>query len=417
MLDAFLARDGERLTAVSAAHHRHLEESIAALPPGSAVFAWSDPRAARRAALGSATSRRVPESTRVRRVSRWLQRWSPAIAPLTLDEFNSADPDTATRACWAPAWTSSGGYPRSHPAGRMPIESRCRTRLPPALTTSPGPRWPVRCSVTRGSVRRHRANRAMRRSRPPSSREWPTRMRPNSQRGTWRTKQRFGYIYLICASGLTGEQMLAALRERLTHDDEQERDSGHARVTEDRVVATGEGGGGMTSAPAAIGRLSTHVLDTTLGRPAAGIPAVLEHIAPDGSSSEVGHGTTDSDGRINQLNSLNLTPGEYRLVLVTGGYFNDNQAAVFYPADHRAVPAVRRPGALPHRRAGEHLLVLHLPRQLISAHWDRPARRPRDVRVDNRRPARGCRLGETRPTHCFVNMWPNADDGVIEMTT
>jgi len=48
----------------------------------------------------------------------------------------------------------------------------------------------------------------------------------------------------------------------------------------------------MTSAPAAIGRLSTHVLDTTLGRPAAGIPAVLEHIAPDGTSTEVGHGTT-----------------------------------------------------------------------------------------------------------------------------
>jgi DNA-binding GntR family transcriptional regulator len=44
MLDAFLARDGERLATVSAAHHRHLEESIAALPPGSAVFAWSDPR-------------------------------------------------------------------------------------------------------------------------------------------------------------------------------------------------------------------------------------------------------------------------------------------------------------------------------------------------------------------------------------
>jgi len=36
-------------------------------------------------------------------------------------------------------------------------------------------------------------------------------------------EQRFGYIYLICASGLSGAQMLAALRERLTHDDEQER--------------------------------------------------------------------------------------------------------------------------------------------------------------------------------------------------
>lgn len=83
---------------------------------------------------------------------------------------------------------------------------------------------------------------------------------------------------------------------------------------------------------ATIGRLSTHVLDTTLGRPAAGIPVVLEHIAPDGSSTEVGHGTTDLDGRIHQVNAANLTQGEYRLVLVTGGYFNDNQAAVFYPA-------------------------------------------------------------------------------------
>ena len=36
-------------------------------------------------------------------------------------------------------------------------------------------------------------------------------------------EKRFGYIYLICATGLSGEQMLAALRERLTHDDEQER--------------------------------------------------------------------------------------------------------------------------------------------------------------------------------------------------
>jgi len=36
-------------------------------------------------------------------------------------------------------------------------------------------------------------------------------------------EERFGYIYLICASGLSGEQMLAALRERLTHDDAAER--------------------------------------------------------------------------------------------------------------------------------------------------------------------------------------------------
>jgi 5-hydroxyisourate hydrolase len=81
----------------------------------------------------------------------------------------------------------------------------------------------------------------------------------------------------------------------------------------------------------AINRLSTHVLDTTLGRPAAGIPAVLELIAPQGPSLEVGRGVTDPDGRILALNSAPLAPGEYRLALVTGGYFSDHHPAVFYP--------------------------------------------------------------------------------------
>jgi 2-oxo-4-hydroxy-4-carboxy-5-ureidoimidazoline decarboxylase len=35
-------------------------------------------------------------------------------------------------------------------------------------------------------------------------------------------ERRFGYIYLICATGLSGQQMLTALQDRLTHDDEAE---------------------------------------------------------------------------------------------------------------------------------------------------------------------------------------------------
>ena len=34
---------------------------------------------------------------------------------------------------------------------------------------------------------------------------------------------RFGHIFLICASGLSGEQMLTALRRRLRHDEQTER--------------------------------------------------------------------------------------------------------------------------------------------------------------------------------------------------
>jgi 2-oxo-4-hydroxy-4-carboxy-5-ureidoimidazoline decarboxylase len=36
-------------------------------------------------------------------------------------------------------------------------------------------------------------------------------------------EQRFGHIFLICATGLSGQEMLEQLRARLEHDDEAER--------------------------------------------------------------------------------------------------------------------------------------------------------------------------------------------------
>lgn len=78
-------------------------------------------------------------------------------------------------------------------------------------------------------------------------------------------------------------------------------------------------------------RLSTHVLDTVRGRPAGGIPAVLEEIGPDGSVQVLGDGVTDADGRIGRLNRRPLAAGEYRIVLSTGGYFAAEHSAVFFP--------------------------------------------------------------------------------------
>ncbi len=36
-------------------------------------------------------------------------------------------------------------------------------------------------------------------------------------------EERFGYVFLICAAGLSGQEMLARLRERLSHDFDTER--------------------------------------------------------------------------------------------------------------------------------------------------------------------------------------------------
>jgi len=81
-----------------------------------------------------------------------------------------------------------------------------------------------------------------------------------------------------------------------------------------------------------IDRLSTHVLDTTAGRPAAGIPATLEAVGPDVAPIAGGSGVTDSDGRIQQINTTTLTPGEYRLILSTARYFGAHHGATFYPS-------------------------------------------------------------------------------------
>jgi 5-hydroxyisourate hydrolase len=58
--------------------------------------------------------------------------------------------------------------------------------------------------------------------------------------------------------------------------------------------------------------ISTHVLDTELGRPALGVPVRLAAILDDGGIRQLGLGTTDVDGRIGSLIDL-LVPGIYRL--------------------------------------------------------------------------------------------------------
>lgn len=74
--------------------------------------------------------------------------------------------------------------------------------------------------------------------------------------------------------------------------------------------------------------ISTHVLDTTLGRPGAGVPVVCEQ-RRDGAWREVGRGVTDDDGRIGDL--LRDSPaGEYRLVFATGTWFAEQGRTAFW---------------------------------------------------------------------------------------
>ena len=75
--------------------------------------------------------------------------------------------------------------------------------------------------------------------------------------------------------------------------------------------------------------ITTHVLDTSRGRPAAGIAVRLER-----GGDVIGSGRTDADGRLRDLlpDGARLEAGVYRLVFDTGAYFRDAGVEAFYPS-------------------------------------------------------------------------------------
>ena len=79
--------------------------------------------------------------------------------------------------------------------------------------------------------------------------------------------------------------------------------------------------------------ISTHVLDTARGRPAAGVAVALWFAEPGGAWAELARGTTDADGRIRDWlpDDFALKPGDYELRFATGDYFAARGVTGFYP--------------------------------------------------------------------------------------
>jgi 5-hydroxyisourate hydrolase len=72
-----------------------------------------------------------------------------------------------------------------------------------------------------------------------------------------------------------------------------------------------------------MGKLTTHVLDTSHGRPGAGVRLALHAIGDGGARTLLKTETTNSDGRCNAplLEGADLKAGRYELVFDAGDYF------------------------------------------------------------------------------------------------
>ena len=74
--------------------------------------------------------------------------------------------------------------------------------------------------------------------------------------------------------------------------------------------------------------VTSHVLDSTTGRPAAGVGLRLEGRA-DAGWTLLGEAVTDADGRVSRFGPDALAEGVYRVVFDTAGWFGDRPT--FYP--------------------------------------------------------------------------------------
>lgn len=79
--------------------------------------------------------------------------------------------------------------------------------------------------------------------------------------------------------------------------------------------------------------LTTHVLDTARGRPAVGVPIVLERQNDDGGWNELARGETNSDGRLpGLLAEAALARAVYRLTFDIEAWERaSGSASGFYP--------------------------------------------------------------------------------------
>ena len=81
--------------------------------------------------------------------------------------------------------------------------------------------------------------------------------------------------------------------------------------------------------------ISTHVLDTALGRPAEGMRIDLVRLdTEDGAAAMIGGGVTNADGRITELldDQGLFEAGIWRLTFHTGDYHEAAGRSCFYPS-------------------------------------------------------------------------------------
>jgi 2-oxo-4-hydroxy-4-carboxy-5-ureidoimidazoline decarboxylase len=143
---------------------------------------------------------------------------------------------------------------------------------------------------------------------------------------------RFGFPYIVCVRRHTKDSILRDFERRLPNDVATETQRSIEEICRiaalrlDQLVASED-------RLKVQGRLSTHVLDTHSGRPAAGIAVELVELSDLGLSRVVTRAITNSDGRTDAplIGGRPVPIGRYELTFKVGAYFAERGVAMSDP--------------------------------------------------------------------------------------
>ncbi|MCA6106795.1 2-oxo-4-hydroxy-4-carboxy-5-ureidoimidazoline decarboxylase [Bradyrhizobium cenepequi] len=145
-------------------------------------------------------------------------------------------------------------------------------------------------------------------------------------------RSKFGFPYIVCVRRHTRDSILRDFERRLPNDVAAEMQRSIEEICRIAALRLDQ----LVTAEDRLsvqGRLSTHVLDTHSGKPAAGIAVELIELSDLGLSRVVARAVTNADGRTNQplIGGRPVPIGKYELLFSVGDYFAGRQVPLSDP--------------------------------------------------------------------------------------
>lgn len=144
--------------------------------------------------------------------------------------------------------------------------------------------------------------------------------------------EKFGYIFIVSASGRSAKEIFAIINLRLDNSAEHElyiAMGEQHKITVIRLVKLIDD---LKASADLRSHITTHVLDTSTGIPGEGMPITLKGFV-DNKWQPITVGVTNNDGRIADLlpPGKNLEAGNYQMHFDTAAYYKSKQQKGFYP--------------------------------------------------------------------------------------